>query len=128
MKIIVFQVDLIFVLSHASLSPYNLGILMIFFKKNFTLCKGLSWTCIPSKSKTQKAKLCSSPMPKKGGIHVFSSNTLSPSMPAELLDAWDDDYNGIVIDSASLPSSANAFAAALRASLSNWKAKVLLET
>ncbi|XP_027065259.1 nudix hydrolase 8-like [Coffea arabica] len=87
------------------------------------LFSSLSWTCIPSKSKTQKAKLCSSPMPKKGGIHVFSSNTLSPSMPAELLDAWDDDYNGIVIDSASLPSSANAFAAALRASLSNWKAK-----
>ncbi|KAM7519492.1 hypothetical protein LguiB_018454 [Lonicera macranthoides] len=41
----------------------------------------------------------------------------------ELLDGWDDEYNGIIIDPQSLPSIPNAFASSLRASLSNWKLK-----
>ncbi|KAL3532561.1 hypothetical protein ACH5RR_006082 [Cinchona calisaya] len=94
------------------------------------LFRSSSWKHIIS-SKTQCVKQCTSPMPflgtrnvpKKGGIHALLPNTMSPSMPAELLDSWDDDYNGVVVDSASLPSSANAFASALRASLSSWKLK-----
>ncbi|KAF2285183.1 hypothetical protein GH714_038973 [Hevea brasiliensis] len=56
-------------------------------------------------------------------IHVMSSDISSPSFAVEFLDAWDDEYGGIVIDPSSLPSSANAFASALRASLTNWKMK-----
>lgn len=61
---------------------------------------------------------------KKKGIHVLSPNISSPSMIVELLDAWDDEYDGVIINPESLPLSANAFALALRASLSNWKLKV----
>lgn len=41
----------------------------------------------------------------------------------EILDAFDDEYGGVVIDPESLPSTANAFASALRASITNWKLK-----
>jgi hypothetical protein len=74
----------------------------------------------------------SSPLPfhggshvqKKKGLQVLSPNISSPSTAIELLDAWDDEYDGVIIDPESLPSSANAFASALRASLSDWKLKV----
>lgn len=63
---------------------------------------------------------------KKAGFHVLSPNISSAtSTVVELIDAWDDEYDGIVINPESLAAlSANAFACALRASLSNWKLKV----
>ncbi|KAG6723488.1 nudix hydrolase 8-like [Carya illinoinensis] len=62
---------------------------------------------------------------KKAGFHVLSPNISSAtSTVVELIDAWDDEYDGIVINPESLAAlSANAFACALRASLSNWKLK-----
>lgn len=83
-------------------------------------------------STTSSTQLKSSTVPlhggsyvhKKKGIHVLSPNISSPSMRVELLDAWDDDYDGVIINPESLPLCANAFALALRASLSNWKLKV----
>ena len=83
-------------------------------------------------SATSSTQLKSSTVPlhgssyvhKKKGIHVLSPKISSPSMRVELLDAWDDDYDGVIINPESLPLSANAFALALRASLSNWKLKV----
>ncbi|KAI5664589.1 hypothetical protein M9H77_23912 [Catharanthus roseus] len=86
----------------------------------------------PSKSSIPSARLCLASMPssfgksnvpKKKGVQVLSPNLLSPSTMLELLDAWDDEYNGIVIDSGSLPLTANTFASALRSSLLNWKLK-----
>ncbi|KAL4651827.1 hypothetical protein ACB092_01G189300 [Castanea dentata] len=82
-------------------------------------------------STTSSTQLKSSTVPlhggsyvhKKKGIHVLSPNISSPSMRVEVLDAWDDDYDGVIINPESLPLSANAFALALRASLSNWKLK-----
>ncbi|XP_017982241.1 PREDICTED: nudix hydrolase 8 [Theobroma cacao] len=62
-------------------------------------------------------------MLKRKGIHVVSSDLASPGLAVELLDAWDDEYNGVIIDTECLPSSANAFASALLASLTNWKLK-----
>ncbi|KAE7998626.1 hypothetical protein FH972_003152 [Carpinus fangiana] len=76
--------------------------------------------------------LKSSPLPfhggmsyvqKKKGFHVLSPNISSPSTAVESLEAWDDEYDGVIINPESLPSSANAFASALRASLSHWKLK-----
>lgn len=63
-------------------------------------------------------------MLKRKGIHVVSSDLASPGLAVEFLDAWDDEYNGVIIDTECLPSSANAFASALLASLTNWKLKV----
>ncbi|KAF5481922.1 hypothetical protein F2P56_002533 [Juglans regia] len=61
---------------------------------------------------------------KTGGFHVLSPNISSAtSTVVELIDAWDDEYDGVVINPESLPLSVNAFAFALRASLSNWKLK-----
>ncbi|PON62487.1 Nudix hydrolase 6-like [Parasponia andersonii] len=62
-------------------------------------------------------------MLKKTAINVLTPNRSSPTTTTEFLDAWNDDYNGVVIDPDSLPISANAFANALRASLANWKLK-----
>ncbi|KAK1365315.1 putative Mutt domain protein [Heracleum sosnowskyi] len=84
----------------------------------------------PFPSKLPNVKLANFPSPFQGGKHnhkkgvqVLSPNINSPSFAVEYLDGWDDDYNGIIIDPESLPSSANAFASALKASLSNWKLK-----
>lgn len=61
---------------------------------------------------------------KKTETHVVSANISSPSVTTGLLDAWDDEYGGVIMNSDSLPMSANAFASAFQASLSNWKMKV----
>ncbi|KAL0337331.1 UNVERIFIED_CONTAM: Nudix hydrolase 8 [Sesamum calycinum] len=58
------------------------------------------------------------------GVQVLSQDMVTPSMsPVELLKAWNDEYNGIVIEPTSLPSTANAFSSALRASLSSWRSQ-----
>ncbi|CAN6680914.1 unnamed protein product [Malus baccata var. baccata] len=92
------------------------------------LPNGFRQKCILSKSST--AKLNFHGMPFLGGgfkktaaIHVASPNSSSQSVTTELLDAWNDEYGGVIINSESLPTSANAFASAFQASLSNWKMK-----
>ncbi|KAJ0031706.1 hypothetical protein Pint_13313 [Pistacia integerrima] len=77
------------------------------------------------------AKFTSSPVPflgvgcviKKKGINVLSPDISALNLASEFLYACDDEYDGVIIDPESLPSSANAFVSALRASLSNWKTK-----
>ncbi|KAK6944889.1 Pre-nudix hydrolase domain [Dillenia turbinata] len=90
----------------------------------------MSWNSLSTRIPTTKISLSTnSPLahgwysPKKNGVQVMSPNVSSPSIAGECLDAWDDEYEGVIIDSTSLPSSANAFASTLRASLSFWKAK-----
>ncbi|EXB24700.1 Nudix hydrolase 8 [Morus notabilis] len=93
------------------------------------LSKGFSHMKIFSRN--PRFKLSSSPlpfhgagnMPKETDVHVVTPDMSSPRLMPELLDAWNDDYNGVVINPESLPMSANAFASALRASLSHWKLK-----
>lgn len=63
-------------------------------------------------------------VPKKGGVQVVSPNIASPDLAVELLCAWDDEYEGVIVDPYSLPLSSNSFASTLRASLLNWKLKV----
>ncbi|XP_058074104.1 nudix hydrolase 8-like isoform X2 [Magnolia sinica] len=41
----------------------------------------------------------------------------------DILDAYEDEYNGMIIDPECLPSSANAFVSVLRASIADWKQK-----
>lgn len=46
------------------------------------------------------------------------------SVTVELLDAWEDDYDGVIINSQRLPNSSNAFSSALQFSVSHWKLMV----
>ncbi|KAL0345152.1 UNVERIFIED_CONTAM: Nudix hydrolase 8 [Sesamum radiatum] len=58
------------------------------------------------------------------GVQVLSQGTVAPSMsPVELLNVWNDEYNGVVVEPTSLLCTANAFASALRASLSSWRSQ-----
>lgn len=63
------------------------------------------------------------------GIGVISSKLSlstvlsSGSSLGLLLDAYDDEYGGVIIEPEHLPSNANAFVSILRTSLSNWKLK-----
>ncbi|XP_074584849.1 nudix hydrolase 8-like [Curcuma longa] len=43
------------------------------------------------------------------------------SVTVELLDAWEDDYDGVIINSQCLPNSSNAFSSVLQSSVSHWK-------
>lgn len=45
-----------------------------------------------------------------------------------VLDAYEDEYGGIIIQSERLPWNANDFASALRTSLSQWKVEVFEST
>lgn len=54
--------------------------------------------------------------------HATLSTTQSTTVDS--LDACEDDYDGVIINPQCLPTSANAFAAILRSSLSYWKLKV----
>ncbi|KAJ6372178.1 hypothetical protein OIU76_026628 [Salix suchowensis] len=62
---------------------------------------------------------------RRGGNHAVSPDvsSLSPGFAVEFLEAFDDEYDGVIVDPNKLPSSANAFASSLRASLSSWKLK-----
>lgn len=99
---------------------------------NFTIWQeiinfGISVSCFPDRSWkpiSSKPFLGGSYLLKKGGVHVVSPNIASPGLAVELLYAWDDEYEGIIVDPYSLPLSSNAFASTLRASLLNWKLKV----
>ncbi|KAL5728957.1 nudix (nucleoside diphosphate linked moiety X)-type motif 8 [Ranunculus cassubicifolius] len=54
---------------------------------------------------------------------VLSPNVFTPNTTLGILDAYDDEYGGVIIEAESLPSSANAFASVLRASLFEWTLK-----
>ncbi|MCL7051254.1 hypothetical protein MKW94_003358 [Papaver nudicaule] len=63
------------------------------------------------------------------GVEVISPK-ISPSTMVSsgsglglLLDAYDDEYGGVIIEPEHLPSNASAFASILRTSLFNWKLK-----
>ncbi|MCL7029024.1 hypothetical protein MKW94_001483 [Papaver nudicaule] len=63
------------------------------------------------------------------GIEVISPK-ISPSTIVSsgsglglLLDAYDDEYGGVIIEPENLPSNASAFASILQTSLLNWKLK-----
>ncbi|XP_020250253.1 nudix hydrolase 8-like [Asparagus officinalis] len=59
---------------------------------------------------------------KRRGINV-STTEASLFRTSELLDAYEDVYDGVIVDPESLPSGANAFSSILQASISHWKLK-----
>ncbi|PKA63668.1 Nudix hydrolase 8 [Apostasia shenzhenica] len=65
--------------------------------------------------------LQSSVKSRRKEIHrVVTPNTLS-ARTRDQLDAYEDEYDGVVIDPQCLPDSANSFTAVLQSSLSTWK-------
>ncbi|KAK8939218.1 Nudix hydrolase 8 [Platanthera zijinensis] len=74
----------------------------------------------------QKSILLSKPLlfscirPYGKGVDVAAPDT-SITRASELLDAYEDEYNGVIIDPQSLPDNANAFADVLQSSLVSWK-------
>ena len=80
---------------------------------------------LPETSSTRKLILINGNIgPKRTALDVLSPDIYTPIVDVELLDHWNDEYEGVIINSESLPSSANAFASALQASLFQWKLKV----
>lgn len=74
---------------------------------------------LPSCKKEGK-EICS----KLQGRRRRRLNVVSPSVITkgfDILNAFDDEYNGVIIDSEGLPSSPNSFSSLLRSSLSHWK-------
>jgi len=60
--------------------------------------------------------------------HVNGINGSASGSNVRVLDAFDDVYEGIVIDSDRLPDNPTNFAAILRFSLSHWKKMVTPDT
>lgn len=92
----------------------------------FFIYPGLPWKPISLKTFPVPFLGCDNYVPKKTRLCVLSPEIASPSVTLEFLDAWDDEYDGVIINPESLPTSANAFASALQTSLYNWKLKVIM--
>ncbi|KAF5183826.1 Nudix hydrolase [Thalictrum thalictroides] len=60
---------------------------------------------------------------KTSKASAVSPNVSSPSTNLGLLDAYDDEYGGVIIEPECLPSSANAFASILQSSIFDWTLK-----
>lgn len=61
---------------------------------------------------------------KRTALDVLSPDISTPNMALEVLDHWNDEYEGVIINSEGQLSSANKFASSLRASLFQWRLKV----
>lgn len=59
-----------------------------------------------------------------GGNYTYSSTSLLFREKPRLLDAFDDEYGGVVVNSEKLPFDPNVFASILKSSLSIWKTQV----
>ncbi|KAG7536091.1 NUDIX hydrolase domain [Arabidopsis suecica] len=60
---------------------------------------------------------------KINGVNLKSRTLISSVKERLLLDAYDDEYGGVIVDHGKLPSNPFAFASMLRASLSDWRRK-----
>ncbi|KAK8998133.1 hypothetical protein V6N11_012664 [Hibiscus sabdariffa] len=54
---------------------------------------------------------------------INGTNSSLFSRNLRMLDAFDDEYGGVIVDSERLPANPNVFASMLRFSISHWKAK-----
>ncbi|KAE8690204.1 Nudix hydrolase 8 [Hibiscus syriacus] len=57
------------------------------------------------------------------GCGISGRNSSLSSRDLRVLDAFDDEYGGVIVDSERLPADPHAFASMLRFSVSHWKAK-----
>lgn len=64
-------------------------------------------------------KICSKMQGRRRRLNVISPKINTKDLG--ILNAFDDEYNGVIIDSEGLPSSPNSFSSILRSSLSHWK-------
>ncbi|KAK9046154.1 hypothetical protein V6N11_052054 [Hibiscus sabdariffa] len=90
----------------------------------FTSCKGIS----PNNIHVLKKGSSSVEQQKLGAADLVYeiSGTNSRSLlsrNSRILDAFDDEYGGVIVDSERLPANKYVFASMLRFSVSHWKAK-----
>jgi len=60
--------------------------------------------------------------------HTCTTNSINSSVCSRdlrVLDGYDDEYGGFVVDPDKLPTNQNTFSLMLRSSLSHWKMKVM---
>ncbi|KAL1213984.1 Nudix hydrolase 8 [Cardamine amara subsp. amara] len=60
---------------------------------------------------------------KMNEVNLKSRTLISAVKERLLLDAFDDEYGGVIVDHRKLPSNLNTFTSMLRASLSDWRRK-----
>ncbi|ESQ39874.1 hypothetical protein EUTSA_v10000934mg [Eutrema salsugineum] len=60
---------------------------------------------------------------KMNAVNLKNRTLISSVKEKLLLDAYDDEYGGVVVDHEKLPSNPNAFTSMLRNSLSDWRRK-----
>jgi len=93
------------------------------FKYRFP-CFGISIVKLKSFTSRQSLLLTNGCESRRKGINALMTRT-PLFRTTELLDYYEDEYDGVIVDPESLPSSANAFAAILQASISYWRLKVV---
>ena len=88
-----------------------------------------SHSSIPDKTYVPRKALSSADQEKLGAgnllYQINGTNSSLFSRNMRILDAFEDEYGGVIVDTERLPSNPNAFASMLRSSLSHWKAKVI---
>ncbi|OMO52591.1 hypothetical protein COLO4_37085 [Corchorus olitorius] len=97
----------------------------------FCSCRGkfpkASYSSTPEKTYVPNKALSSVEQEKIGAgnllYQINGTNSGLFSRNVRLLDAFDDEYGGVIVDAERLPANPNAFASMLRSSLSHWKAK-----
>ncbi|XVF10888.1 hypothetical protein REPUB_Repub07fG0222200 [Reevesia pubescens] len=97
----------------------------------FCSCKGIfpkaSYSSTPNNTYVQKKALSSTDQEKLGaGNLLYQLNGINSflfSRNMRILDAFDDEYGGVIVDSERLPANSNVFASMLSFSVSHWKAK-----
>lgn len=62
------------------------------------------------------------------GVNLKNRTLISAVKERLLLDAFDDEYGGVVVDHGKLPSNPYTFTSMLRASLSDWRRMVSQKT
>ncbi|XWS49143.1 hypothetical protein CRYUN_Cryun13aG0138300 [Craigia yunnanensis] len=86
-----------------------------------------SFSSTPNNTYVPKKALSSVDQEKLGArnllyqINGTNSSLFSSNM--RILDAFDDEYGGVIVDSERLPANPNVFTSMLRFSVSHWKAK-----
>ncbi|XVF52558.1 hypothetical protein PTKIN_Ptkin05aG0028200 [Pterospermum kingtungense] len=98
----------------------------------FCSCRGTSprasYSSPPNNTYVAKKGLSSVDQEKLGAAgnllyQINGTNSSLFSRNMRILDAFDDEYGGVIVNSERLPANPNVFASMLRFSVSHWKAK-----
>ncbi|MFQ6662992.1 hypothetical protein Gotur_030669, partial [Gossypium turneri] len=100
---------------------------------HFSSCRGISpkasHSSTPNYSYVPKQAVSSVDEEKLGAgnllYQINGTNSSLFSRKLRILDSFDDEYGGVIVDSERLPANPNVFASMLSFSISHWKSKVI---